>query len=83
MKCKAYNCNAKPELNVSGFGQPHPLYYCPVCKTAVWIKCSGITNYSGKLIKYVEVPQLTPLNGSSLEDWYKNHSYYWRKEDKE
>jgi hypothetical protein len=78
MRCKHPSCNSDAELRATGFSSPHPILYCPICKSGVWVKESGVTDMTGKLVKHSITYQYTPLDGSSVEDWLKKHNYWWR-----
>ena len=79
MKCKHPSCNSDAELRATGYSNPHPILYCPVCKAGVWFKEMVITNaWTGKVAEYSVKYQYEPSDGSSVEDWFKKHNYWWR-----
>lgn len=79
MKCTSRQCAMQPDLRATGYGDPHPTLYCPVCKTGYWLIEKGITNaWTGKLEEYSAEYKTYPKNGQDPEIWYKDHSYWWQ-----
>ena len=78
MKCTAEGCGIKPELRDSGWSDPHPAKYCPVCKAGYWRHVDGKTNPYGKVTNYSETFNPYPQSGSAKE-YYDKYQYEWMR----
>jgi hypothetical protein len=76
-RCKY--CATKPELKGTGYSEPHPAYFCPVCKHPYWWLVTYDINVQG-IIKGRSAKLHTNPKKGSFEEWMKKHgdSYWWR-----
>jgi len=83
-KCSSDKCAQQAPLRQTGFHSPHPIYFCPVCKTGYWEHEKVIRDAGGRTINkeyslkdYPDDPKKWGAKKASY--YFDKYDYWWRE----
>ena len=84
MKCTSDSCTLKPELSQSGWGSPHPIYYCPICRECYWHHSEKKLDESGRPVSVQD--ELLPYppetwGHKTREQLLSQYNYAWLRKN--